>query len=107
MLAARLSVHHDLSAGQNLSAYGSAGAYEKISLGDVEGDVRRGDLEIGLSHQGRLSAWSVGAVVRALELLDEPYMVESGMRARTSWRISTATSLSISFASMVISPSPP
>lgn len=96
VVAGRFSVAHDLSGSPGHSVYGAVGAYDKSSLDGVGGDVRRGDVEVGLAYLGRLNAWNFGAVVRSLNVFDEPYLVESGVRARTSWRIGAATTFSVS-----------
>ncbi|MGZ9099910.1 MAG: tetratricopeptide repeat protein [Brevundimonas sp.] len=100
VLAGRFSVSHDLSALAEHAVYGSIGGSDKSSVDGVNGDIRQGDVELGLSYLGRLNAWSVGALARAVELFDEPYLVETGVRARASWRLSSATTLSLSGEAM-------
>lgn len=94
VFTARLNIAHDLDAGY--AAFGSIGGYDRSTFDDIDGNVRRGDLEAGLSYTGRLNAWTVSAVARALDLLDDPYMREVGLKAQTRWRTSNATTFSIS-----------
>lgn len=100
VVAGRFSVSHDLSALSEHAVYGSIGGSDKSSVDGADGDIRQGDVELGLSYLGRLNAWSVGALARAVELFDEPYLVETGVRARASWRLSSATTLSLSGEAM-------
>lgn len=95
VVSARLSIAHDLAPVSGHAAYGTVAGYDKSTFGSVDGDVRRGDLEAGVSYVGRLNSWSLGAVARALELRNEPYLVETGVRAQGSWRISNATTVSV------------
>lgn len=95
VLAARLTVAHDLEAA-GYSVFGTVGAYDRSTFDDIDGDVRRGDLEAGLSYVGRKNSWNIGAVARALDLLGDPYMREVGVRAQTRWRTSTLTTFSVS-----------
>ncbi len=96
VVSGRLNLIHDLGPEPGLALYGSAGAYDKSTVSGADGDLRRGDIEAGLSHQGRLNRWSLGAVARRYDLLDDPYLVEVGVRGQSSWRLTTATTLSLS-----------
>lgn len=100
VLAGRFSVSHDLSALSHHALYATLGAFDKSTMSGVNGDMRQGDVEVGLSHLGRLSAWSVGALARSVDLFDDPYLVETGVRARGSWRVSSATTVSASGEAM-------
>lgn len=96
VLTARLSVAHDLDGAAGYAVFGSIGGYDRTTFDDIDGDVRRGDIEAGLSYVGRLSAWNISAVARSLELLGDPYMHEVGVKAQARWRTSNATALSVS-----------
>lgn len=96
VLAGRFSLSHDLAALSHHTLYATLGAFDKSTMSGVNGDMRQGDVEVGLSHTGRLSSWSVGALARSVNLFDDPYLVESGVRARASWRVSSATTFAVS-----------
>ncbi|HRJ64311.1 MAG TPA: tetratricopeptide repeat protein [Brevundimonas sp.] len=93
---ARLNVAHDLDGASGYAAFGSIGGYERSTFDGIDGNVRRGDVEAGLSYTGRLNSWNVSAVARALDLLDDPYMREVGVKAQARWRTSNATTFSVS-----------
>lgn len=96
VVSGRLNLVHDLGPEPGLALYGSVGAYDKSTVSGADGDLRRGDIEAGLSRQGRLNRWSLGAVARRYDLLDDPYLVEVGVRGQSSWRLTTATTLLLS-----------
>lgn len=100
VIAGRFSVSHDLSALSHHTLYATLGASDKSTMSGADGDIRQADIELGLSHLGRLSGWSVGALARSVDLFDDPYLVETGVRARASWRVSSATSISVSGEAM-------
>lgn len=95
VLTARFNVAQDLGA-PGYAAVASIGGYDRSTFDDIDGNVRRGDVEAGLSYVGRLNSWNISAVARVLDLLDEPYMGEVGMKAQARWRTSNATTLSVS-----------
>lgn len=95
VFAARLNVTHDLEAA-GYSVFGTVGAYDRSTFDDIDGDVRRGDLEAGLSYVGRTNSWNIGALARALDLLGDPYMREVGVKAQARWRTSPRTTFSVS-----------
>ncbi len=96
VISARLNVAHDLAGAPGHSIYGGVGASDKSTFDGADGDIRRGEAELGFSYLGRLNGWNAGVVVRAIELLDEPYLVETGVRGQASWRLTNATTLSLS-----------
>lgn len=96
VFTARLNVAHDLDGAAGYAAFGSIGGYERSTFDDIDGNVRRGDVEAGLSYTGRLNSWNVSAVARALDILDDPYMREVGLKGQARWRTSNATTLSVS-----------
>ena len=93
---ARFTVIQDLDGASGYAMFGSVGAYDRSMFDDIAGDVRRGDVEAGLSFTGRLNSWSVSAVARTLDLLDAHYMSEVGAKAQARWRVSNATTVSVS-----------
>ncbi len=95
VLTARFTAAHDLDA-PGYSLFGSVGGYDRATFDDIDGDVRRGDVEAGLAYVGRLNSWNISAVARALDLFDDPYSREVGVKAQARWRTSTATTLSLS-----------
>ncbi|MBX9803220.1 MAG: tetratricopeptide repeat protein [Caulobacteraceae bacterium] len=95
VFAARLTATHDLEAA-GYSIFGTIGGYDRSTFDDIDGDVRRGDLEAGLSYVGRKNSWNISAVARALDLLGDPYMREVGVRAQARWRTSPQTTVSVS-----------
>ena len=95
VLTARVTVAHDLGAA-GYSVYGAIGGYDRTTFDDIDGDVRRGDLEAGLAYIGRQNSWNIGAVARALDILGDPYMREVGVKAQARWRISPRTAFSVS-----------
>lgn len=95
VVTARFTVAHDLDA-PGYSVFGSVGGSDRSTFDDIDGDVRRGDIEAGFSYFGRLNSWSVSAVARSLDLLDDPYMREAGVKAQARWRVSTVTTFSLS-----------
>lgn len=96
VIAARLNVAHDLGNASGYALYGSVGGYDRSTFDDIGGDVRRGDIEAGLSYTGRLNSWTVSAVARALDLMDEPNLREAGVKAQVRWRAGNATTVSVS-----------
>lgn len=96
VFAARFTVTHDLDGAPGYAVFGSAGAYDRSTFDNIDGDVRRGDIEAGFSYIGRLNSWNISAVARALDLLNEPYMREVGARAQARWRTGPATTVSLS-----------
>lgn len=96
VITARLNVAHDLGNASGYAVYGSIGGSDKTTFDDIDGDVRRGDIEAGLSYTGRLNSWNVSAVARALDLMDEPNLRETGVRAQARWRAGAATTFSLS-----------
>lgn len=96
VITARFNVAHDLDGAPGYAIFGSLGAYDRTTFDNIDGDVRRGDIEAGVSYIGRLNSWNVSAVARALDLLDDPYMREVGVKAQTRWRASTATTVTVS-----------
>lgn len=95
VFSARMTAIHDLSGAAGYAMFGSVGAYDRTTFNDIDGDVRRGDIEAGFSYQGRLNSWSVSAVARALDLLDDPYLREVGVKGQARWRISNRTTVSL------------
>lgn len=95
VFSARLTATHDLAGAAGYAVFGSVGAYDRTTFDDIDGDVRRGDIEAGFSYQGRLNSWSVSAVARALDLLDDPYLREVGVKGQARWRTSNATTVSL------------
>ena len=93
---ARFNVAQDLDGASGYAAVASVGGYDRSTFDDIDGNVRRGDVEAGLSYVGRLNSWNISAVARVLNLLDEPYMGEVGIKAQARWRTSNATTLSVS-----------
>lgn len=96
VFTARFTATHDLDGAPGYSVFGTVGGYDRSTFDDIDGDLRRGDVEAGVAYVGRLNSWNVSAVARALNLLDEPYMREVGVKAQTRWRLSTATTVSVS-----------
>ena len=96
VFTARLNVAHDLDGAAGYAAFGSIGGYERSTFDDIDGNVRRGDVEAGLSYVGRLNSWNVSAVARALDILDDPYMREVGVKGQARWRTSNATTVTVS-----------
>lgn len=96
VITARLNVTHDLAGAPGHSVYGGVAASDKSTFDGADGDIRRGEAELGLSYLGRLNGWNAGVVVRAVELLDNPYLVEVGVRGQARWRVSNATTVSLS-----------
>lgn len=96
VFAARFTVTHDLDGAPGYAVFGSAGAYDRSTFDNIDGDVRRGDIEAGFSYIGRLNSWNISAVARALDLLNEPYMREVGAKAQARWRTGPATTVSLS-----------
>lgn len=96
VFAVRLSAAHDLDGAPGYAVFGSVGGYDRSTFDNIDGDVRRGDVEVGVSYLGRLNSWNLSAVARALDILDDPYMREVGVKAQARWRTSTATTLSVS-----------
>ncbi len=92
----RLRAAHDLGGATGYAVFGTIGGYDRTTFDNIDGDVRRGDIEAGLSYVGRLSSWNISAVARALELRGDPYMREAGVKAQARWRTSNATSVSVS-----------
>lgn len=99
-VTARFSVAHDLDGAAGYSVFGGVGGYDRTTFDNIDGDVRRGDIEAGLSYTGRLNSWNVSAVARALDLLDDPYMREVGLKAQARWRTTNATTISLSGEAM-------
>ena len=95
VVAGRFGVARDLGGSSGFALFGSIGGYDKTTFDDIDADVRRGDVEAGLSYIGRLNSWSVRGVARALELFGDPYLEETGLRAQASWRATNATTFSI------------
>ena len=95
VFTARLTAAHDLGAA-GYSVFGTIGGYDRSTFDDIDGDVRRGDLEAGLSYVGRQNSWNIGAVARALDVLGDPYMREVGVKAQARWRTSPLTTFSVS-----------
>ncbi|MDP1913300.1 tetratricopeptide repeat protein [Brevundimonas sp.] len=96
VIAGRLNVAQDLGNASGYALYGSVGGSDRSTFDDIDGDVRRGDVEAGLSYTGRLNSWAVSAVARALDLMDEPNLREAGIKAQARWRASNATMVSLS-----------
>jgi hypothetical protein len=96
VFTARFTATRDLDGAPGYSMFGSVGAYDRTTFDNIDGDVRRGDVEAGVSYIGRLNSWNISAVARALDLLDDPYMREVGVKAQTRWRVSNATTVSVS-----------
>lgn len=96
VIAARFTVAHDLDKAAGYSVFGAVGGYDRTTFDNIDGDVRRGDLEAGLSYSGRLNSWNISAVARTLDLLDDPYLREVGLKAQARWRTSNATTFSLS-----------
>lgn len=96
VFSVRFGVAHDLEGAPGYSVFGAVGGYDRSTFDDIDGDVRRGDVEAGISYIGRLNSWNISAVARALDLLDDPYMREVGAKAQASWRTSNATTVSVS-----------
>ena len=96
VIAARFTASQDLGGASGYAVFGSVGAYDRSTFEDINGDVRRGDVEAGLSYVGRLNSWNISAVARALDLLNESYLREAGMKAQARWRTSNATTVSLS-----------
>ncbi len=96
VVAARFTATHDLGGAPGYAVFGSVGGYDRSTFDNIDGDVRRGDIEAGLTYAGRLNSWNISAVARTLDLLGDPYMREVGAKARASWRTSNATTLTVS-----------
>ena len=96
VLAARFTVAHDLDSAAGYSVFGSLGGYNRTTFDDIDGDVRRGDVEAGLSYVGRLNSWNISAVAKTLDLLGDHYMDEVGVKGQARWRTSPATTFSLS-----------
>ncbi|MDQ3126507.1 MAG: tetratricopeptide repeat protein [Pseudomonadota bacterium] len=94
VFTARFNVAQDLGA-SGYAAFASVGGYDRSTFDDIDGDVRRGEVEAGLSYLGRLNSWNVSAVARVLDLISEPYMDEVGVKTQARWRTSNATTLSV------------
>ncbi len=95
-ITARLNVTNDLQNAPGYAVYGSVGGSDKSTFDDINGDVRRGDVEAGLSYTGRLNAWNVSAVARAVDLPDESGLREAGVKAQARVRVSNATTVALS-----------
>ncbi len=95
VLAVRFNLARDLDGAAGYALFGSLGGYDRTTFDDIDGDVRRGDVEAGLSYTGRLNSWNISAVARALNLLDDPYMREVGVKGQARWRTSNATTVSL------------
>lgn len=95
VFSARLTAAHDLEAA-GYSVFGTIGGYDRSTFDDIDGDVRRGDLEAGLSYIGRQNSWTLSAVARALDVLGDPYMREVGIKGQARWRPSSVTTFSVS-----------
>ena len=96
VFTARFNVAQDLGGASGYAVFASVGGYDRSTFDDIDGDVRRADVEAGLSYVGRLNSWNISAVGRVLDLINEPYMSEAGVKAQARWRISNATTLSLS-----------
>lgn len=96
VVAARFTVAHDLDGAAGYSIFGSLGGSDRSTFDDIDGDVRRGEIESGFSYLGRLNSWSVSAVARSLDLLNAPYLREVGVKAQARWRTSSVTTFSLS-----------
>lgn len=96
VIAARFTATHDLGGAPGYAVFGSVGGYDRSTFDNIDGDVRRGDIEGGLSYTGRLNSWNISAVARTLDLLGDPYMREVGAKAQARWRTSNATTVSVS-----------
>lgn len=96
VIAARFNVAHDLDGASGYAVFGSVGASDRSTFDDIDGDVRRGDVEAGLSYVGRLNSWNISAVARALDLMDDPNLRETGVKAQARWPTSNATTFSVS-----------
>jgi hypothetical protein len=96
VVTARFNLAHDLKGAPGYALFGSAGAYSRSTFEDIDADILRGDVEAGLSYVGRMNSWNISAVARALDLANDPYMREVGVKAQARWRTSNATTVSLS-----------
>ncbi len=96
VVTARFTVAHDLDSAAGYSVFGSLGGYNRATFDGIDGDVRRGDIEAGLSYVGRLNSWNISAVAKTLDLLGDHYMNEVGVRGQARWRTSPTTTVSLS-----------
>lgn len=96
VFTARFTATHDLESAPGYAVFGAVGGYDRSTFDNIDADVRRGDVEAGLSYTGRLNSWNISAVARALDLLNDPYMREVGARGQVRWRTSNTTTVSLS-----------
>jgi hypothetical protein len=89
----RVGFQYKLAPEGEYAIYGSASAYHKSDLSDLDIDFERAELRLGVQHVGRKKAWQAGVVGRRYWVIDEEHLTELGAQGWISKRLNMATTV--------------